>query len=79
MGLSLLVGPANAGKVARLLDGYAAAMPHDPVLIVPNRADVDRIERDLLRRQPALLGGRLGRSTISSSRSHEARAGRGRS
>jgi ATP-dependent helicase/nuclease subunit B len=60
MGLSLLVGPANAGKVARLLDGYVAAIAEDPVLIVPNRADVDRIERDLLRRSPALLGGSIG-------------------
>ena len=32
----------------------------DPVLIVPNRADVDRIERDLLRRTGALLAGSIG-------------------
>ena len=57
MGLGLVLGPANAGKIAHLLDGYLAALDRDPVLIVPNRADVDRVERDLLRRVGALLGG----------------------
>ena len=60
MGLSLVVGPANAGKVALLLDRYLAAIDSDPVLVVPNRADVDRVERDLLRRAPGLLGGSIG-------------------
>ena len=57
MSLALLVGPANAGKVARLLDGYLDALERDPVLVVPNRADIERVERDLLRRSPALLAG----------------------
>ncbi len=30
------------------------------MLIVPNRADVDRVERELLRRRHALLGGSIG-------------------
>ena len=60
MGLALVVGPAKAGKIARLLEGYLAAIEHDPVLIVPNRADVDRIERDLLQRAGALLAGSIG-------------------
>src|SRR5215210_7340239 len=60
MGLGLVLGPAKAGKIAHLLDGYLAALDRDPVLIVPNRADVDRVERDLLRRVGALLGGSIG-------------------
>jgi hypothetical protein len=60
MGLSLVVGPAHAGKVALLLERYLAALARDPWLIVPNRADVERVERDLLRRRAALLGGRIG-------------------
>src|SRR5687768_6646693 len=60
MGLALVLGPAKAGKVANLLDGYLAALDRDPVLIVPNRADVDRIERDLLTRVGALLAGSIG-------------------
>ena len=60
MGLALVVGPAKAGKIARLLDGYLEALGRDPVLIVPNRPDVDRIERDLLRRVGALLDGSIG-------------------
>ena len=60
MGLALVLGPAKAGKIAHLLDGYLAALERDPVLIVPNRADIDRVERDLLRRVGALLAGSIG-------------------
>ena len=60
MPLALLVGPANAGKVASLLDRYLAALDRDPFLVVPNRGEIERIERDLLRREPALLGGTIG-------------------
>jgi len=58
--LALLTGPANAGKVASLLDRYVAALDREPFLVVPNRGEVERIERDLLRRAPVLLGGRIG-------------------
>jgi ATP-dependent helicase/DNAse subunit B len=60
MGLRLLAGPANAGKVALLLDRYLADIAREPVLIVPNRSDVERVERDLLGRCGALLGGSIG-------------------
>jgi ATP-dependent helicase/nuclease subunit B len=60
MGLSLVVGPAHAGKVALLLERYLDVLERDPWLIVPNRVDVDRVERDLIRRSPALLAGAVG-------------------
>jgi ATP-dependent helicase/DNAse subunit B len=60
MPLALLVGPANAGKVARLLDRYLETIDREPVLVVPNRFDRERVERDLLGRRPALLGGTIG-------------------
>src|SRR5947207_3872720 len=60
MALSLLAGPANAGKVALLLERYLGALESDPVLIVPNRPDVDRAEPELLARAGALLGGSIG-------------------
>src|SRR5207302_4412396 len=60
MGLSLLAGPANAGKVALLLERYLARLDDEPFLIVPNRSDVDRVERELLRRCGCLLGGSIG-------------------
>src|SRR5947207_10372174 len=60
MGLSLLAGPANAGKVALLLERYLARLDDEPYLIVPNRSDVDRVERDLLARSGCLLGGSIG-------------------
>ena len=60
MGLSLLAGPANAGKVALLLERYLGALESDPFLIVPNRPDVDRAERELLAQAGALMGGSIG-------------------
>jgi ATP-dependent helicase/DNAse subunit B len=62
--LRLIAGPANAGKVELLLGRYLEALDSEggpePVLIVPNRADVERVERELLARRPALLGGSIG-------------------
>src|SRR5204862_2247734 len=60
MGLSLLAGPANAGKVALLLERYLARLDDEPFLIVPNQSEVDRVERDLLARCGCLLGGSIG-------------------
>src|SRR2546421_9225143 len=60
LGLNLITGPANAGKVALLLRRYLEQLPAEPYLIVPNRSDVERVERDLLELQPALLGGSIG-------------------
>jgi len=60
MALSLVVGPAHAGKVALLLERYLDVLERDPWLVVPNRVDVDRVERDLIRRRPALLAGTIG-------------------
>jgi ATP-dependent helicase/DNAse subunit B len=62
--LRLIAGPANAGKVELLLDRYLGALEAsaglEPLLIVPNRADVDRVQLELLARRPALLGGTIG-------------------
>jgi ATP-dependent helicase/DNAse subunit B len=60
VGLSLIAGPAHAGKVALLLQRYLARLDDEPFLIVPNRSDVDRVERDLLRRCGCLFGGAIG-------------------
>ena len=60
MGLSLVVGPAHVGKVALLLERYLEVLELDPWLIVPNRVDIDRVERDLVQRRPALLAGTVG-------------------
>src|SRR3954465_2025514 len=60
MALTLLAGPANAGKVAFLLERYLAVLQHEPFLIVPNRSDVDRVERELLAECGALMSGQIG-------------------
>ncbi len=59
LGLNLITGPANAGKVALLLRRYVDALAQEPYLIVPNRSDVEARERELLALQPALLGGSI--------------------
>ena len=60
MSLSLVVGPAHAGKVALLLERFVAALDRDPWLIVPQRADVERVERELVERHRGLLAGTIG-------------------
>jgi ATP-dependent helicase/nuclease subunit B len=60
VGLSLVIGPANAGKVQLLLERYLGVLAREPFLIVPTRSDVDRVERELLDRGGALLGGTIG-------------------
>ncbi len=64
MPLRLIAGPANAGKVELLLGRFLDALDSpgapEPVLIVPNRADVDRVELELLDRRSALFGGSIG-------------------
>src|SRR3954452_19840290 len=73
LGLNLITGPANAGKVALLLRRYLQALDAEPYLIVPNRSDVERVERDLLELQPALFAGSIG--TFDDLFSRIARAG----
>src|SRR3954454_7821472 len=73
LGLNLITGPANAGKVALLLRRYLEALDAEPYLIVPNRSDVERVERDLLELQPALFAGSIG--TFDDLFSRIARAG----
>ncbi|HZQ81693.1 MAG TPA: PD-(D/E)XK nuclease family protein [Gaiellaceae bacterium] len=60
MGLSLVAGPANAGKVALLLERYLARLDDEPFLIVPTASDIDRVERDLLARCGCLFSGAIG-------------------
>jgi hypothetical protein len=54
----LIVGPANAGKVAELFRRYRACLERgeEALLVVPNGAAVRRAERELLAHGP-LLGG----------------------
>jgi ATP-dependent helicase/DNAse subunit B len=59
-GLTLLSGPANAGKVTLLLERYLGALERDPFLIVPHGSDAERIERELLAKEGALLTGEIG-------------------
>ena len=62
MPLTLLLGPANCGKVAHLLDRFVerADAGSSPTLVVPTRPDVELAERDLLARRAVVMGGMVG-------------------
>jgi ATP-dependent helicase/DNAse subunit B len=47
MPLTLITGPANAAKAGAVLDRFRAALPRDPVLVVPTFADVQHYQREL--------------------------------
>lgn len=54
------MGPAHAGKIEHLLDRFVTALDYDPWLIVPNRSDVEPLERELVRACGGLLAGTIG-------------------
>jgi ATP-dependent helicase/DNAse subunit B len=49
MSITLITGPANAGKAPAVLDAVRvrAARGEDPLLVVPTRADLERYRREL--------------------------------
>ena len=47
MPLTLITGPANAAKAGAVLERFRAAIPRDPVLVVPTSADVQHYQREL--------------------------------
>lgn len=56
MTLSLIVGPPNSGRTGRVIDGFLAAIPRDPVLVVPTLDDTERFETELTGRIGAVIG-----------------------
>src|SRR5918999_5138951 len=47
MPLTLITGPANAAKAGAVLERFRAALPREPVLVVPTPADVEHYQREL--------------------------------
>ena len=62
MAITLITGPANAGKAQLLLDGFCghAARGEEPILIAPTQADVEHYSRELVSRG-VLIGARVRR------------------
>ncbi len=56
MPLKLIQGPPNSGRAGVLRRRFAAALDHDPILVVPNTDDVFSFERELCG-DAAVLGG----------------------
>ena len=47
MPLTLITGPANAAKAGAVLERFRAALPREPVLVVPTPADAGHYQREL--------------------------------
>ena len=47
MALTLITGPANAAKAGAVLERFRAALPREPVLVVPTPADAEHYGREL--------------------------------
>src|SRR3954452_18512090 len=47
MPLTLVTGPANAAKAGEVLGRFNAALPLEPLLVVPTAADSDHYAREL--------------------------------
>jgi len=47
MPLTLVTGPANSAKAQVVLDRYRAALPREPLLVVPRAADAEHYRREL--------------------------------
>jgi ATP-dependent helicase/DNAse subunit B len=60
MPLTLVTGPANAGKAGELLRAYRSRLADDPVLVVPRSEDVEHTRRELAY-GGAVLGPRVVR------------------
>lgn len=56
VGLHLVVGPPNAGKLGVVLEWWRARSGESPVIVVPTRADVTEVELDLLERVGVVMG-----------------------
>jgi hypothetical protein len=58
MPITLITGPANAGKAGVVMDALHAhrARGDRPLLVVPTHADVEHYRLELVRAQPALTG-----------------------
>jgi ATP-dependent helicase/DNAse subunit B len=62
MGITLLTGPANAGKARVVMDGMRRHLAHgqEPLLVVPTRADTEHYSRELAG-EGAAIGARVER------------------
>src|SRR3954447_20880262 len=47
MPLTLITGPANAAKAGAVLERFRAALPREPVLVVPTAANAEHYQREL--------------------------------
>ena len=60
MPLNLIHGPPNSGRAGLVRERFTAALPRDPLLVVPNVDDVYTFERELAGSgRDALLGGKV--------------------
>lgn len=56
-GPAVIAGPPNSGRTGAVLERFEAVIERDPIMVVPTRDDIDRIERELCSRAGGGLGG----------------------
>ena len=54
-GLTLLLGPANSGKLGRVLQWWGARLAERPVLVTPTTPDARELTAEMVRRAGALI------------------------
>ena len=59
MSISVIVGPPNSGRAGAIRERLEAALPSEPVLVVPTADDSARFERELCAGGGALLGASI--------------------
>src|SRR5215217_5580517 len=59
MSISVIVGPPNSGRAGVIRERLEAALPSEPVLVVPTADDSARFERELCAGGGALLGASI--------------------
>lgn len=61
MGLKIVYGPANSGKSGIITAAWLDSLKkgESPVLVLPTRADVNRVKKELAGRTGCIIGGRI--------------------
>ena len=55
-GLTLVLGPANSGKLGRVLEWWEARLVSRPLVVVPTVPDAGRLSAEMAQRSGALVG-----------------------
>jgi hypothetical protein len=55
-GFTLILGPANSGKLGRVLEWWESRLEHRPLVVVPTGPDARSLSAEMAARTGALVG-----------------------